>query len=86
MKGGPLDNSLGPFLITKSIKMRSFSEQELRSKSKSLLDQGIDVVALSNGAIYQANEAGIKTARMYSKKYALKSYTFKGRKVKSSKS
>ena len=63
--------------------MREFTEQELKARAKSLLDQGINVIALSNGSIYQDNEAGAKLARAYSKKFRLKTYSFKGDKPKS---
>lgn len=63
--------------------MRALSKEQLKERAKTLLDQGIDVVALSNGSIYQANEAGIKMAGHYQRKYKLKSYTFKGRKKSS---
>lgn len=78
-RGPGLD--LGPFFNSKSMS-KNLSEKELKAKAQNLINQGIDVICLSNGSIYQNNEAGRRLARMYRKQYSLQEWRFEGKKTK----
>lgn len=72
---------LAPFLIAKTMG-KTLDQKTLKAKAQNLINQGIDVICLSNGSIYQDNEAGRRLARMYRKQYSLKEYRFEGKKTR----
>lgn len=59
---------------------KNLDEKQLKAKAQNLINQGIDVICLSNGSIYQDNEAGRNLARIYRKQYSLREYRFEGKK------
>lgn len=72
---------LSPFFNSKTMS-KNLDEKQLKARAQNLINQGIDVICLSNGSIYQDNEAGRNLARIYRKRYNLTEYRFEGKKKK----